>query len=251
MYPKGNYLNQLPRTTSLVIVLMFMLAACNLPANATPTLTLTSTSTITPDATATSTTTPPPTIVPSPTQVVIAVHAKDQPVNCRFGPGLVFEVVGRVNSNQSTQAVGRTSDSLWLNVQDPGNPGGVCWVAASTVETEGEVASLSVVNAPYVTVTNLTVRVEPAKITVACTAFPQVFGFVGEITTNGPAVVTWRWEINTGNGPEKTMIFERAETKAVQEFYRVNGANDYNVKLHVLGPNEMINEANFFAICTP
>lgn len=242
-------MNRLSRTFSLVIVLMFMLAACNLPASATPTPT--STSTTTPDATATSTITPSPTVVPSPTQAALIVRAKDQPVNCRFGPGLVFEVVGRVKSNQSTRAVGRTFDSLWLNVQDPGNPGEVCWVAASTVETEGEVAILSVVNAPLVTVTNLTVRVEPEKITVACSAFPQVFGFVGEISTNGPAVITWRWEINTGNGPDQTLIFERAETKTVQEFYRVNGANDYKVKLHVYSPNEVIAEANFFAICTP
>jgi hypothetical protein len=242
-------MNRFPHTISLMLVLMIMLAACNLPVSATPTPT--STSTTTPDATATSTSTPSPTVAPSPTQVVIAVRAKDQPVNCRFGPGLVFEVVGRVKSNQSTQAVGRTSDSLWLNVQDPGNPGGVCWVAASAIETEGEVATLSVVNGPLVTVTNLTVQVEPAKITVACSAFPLVFGFVGEITSNGPAVVTWRWEIKTGNGPEQTLIFESAGTKTVQEFYRVNGANDYNVKLHVLGPNEMIAEANFFAICTP
>jgi hypothetical protein len=172
-------------------------------------------------------------------------------VNCRFGPGLVFEIIGKVKPNQSTQAIGRTSDNLWLYIQDPGNPGGACWVAASTVEIDGELASLSVVLAPVVTVTNLTVRVAPSKITVACSAFPQVFGFAAEITTNGPTVVTWRWEVNTGNGPEKTLIFERAETKTVQEFYRVNGANDYTVKLHVLGPNDTSSETDFFAICTP
>jgi uncharacterized protein YraI len=241
-------MDQFPRTTSLMLVLMLMLAACNLPASATPTPTSTST---TPDATATLTTTPLPTVVPSPTQAELTVRAKDQSVNCRFGPGLVFEIVGIVKANNSAQAIGRTSDSLWLNVRDPGNPGGVCWVAASAVETEGEVASLSVVNAPLVTVTNLTVRVEPSKITVACSAFPQVFGFFAEITTNGPAVVNWRWEINTGNGPEQTLVFVSADTKTVQEFYRVNGANDYKVKLHVFSPNEMSAEANFFAICTP
>ena len=238
-------MNQLARTTSLMLVLMFMLAACGHPASATPT------STSTPYATATSTVTPSPTLVPSPTQAMLTIRAKDLPVNCRFGPGLVFEIVGIVKPNQSARAVGRTSDGLWLNVQDPGNPGGVCWVAASAVETEGEVASLSVVNAPLVTVTNLTVRVEPSRITVACSAFPQVFGFVGEITTNGPAVVTWRWEVNTGNAPDQTLTFESAGTKTVQEFYRVNGANDYRVKLHVFGPNEMSDAADFFALCTP
>jgi uncharacterized protein YgiM (DUF1202 family) len=246
-------MNQLARTTRLILVLMFILAACNLPASATPTSTLTSTptSTTTPDATVTSTVTPLPTIIPSPTQAALTVRAKDLPVNCRFGPGLVFEIVGIVKPNQSTRVVGRTSDGLWLNVQDPGNPGGICWVAASTVETKGEIASLSVVNAPLVTVTSLTVRVEPSKITVACGAFPQVFGFVAEITTNGPAVVTWRWEVNTGNGPDQVLTFESAGTKTVQEFYRVNGANDYKVKLHILGPNEMGDEADFFALCTP
>jgi uncharacterized protein YraI len=242
-------MNQLARSTSLMLVLMFILAACGLPASATPAST--STPEVIAIATATSTLAPSPTVVPSPAQAALTVRAKDQPVNCRFGPGLVFEIVGIVKPNQSTRAVGRTSDSSWLNVYDPGNPGGMCWVSASAVETEGEVASLSVVNAPLVTVTNLTVRVEPSRITVACSAFPQVFGFVGEITTDGPAIVTWRWEVSTGNGPDQTLAFESAGTKTVQEFYRVNGANDYKVKLHVFGPNEMSDEADFFALCTP
>lgn len=242
-------MNQLARTISLMLVLMFMLMACNLPASATPTST--STPEVIAIATATSTVAPSPTVIPSPTRAALTIRAKDLPVNCRFGPGLVFEIVGIVKPNQSTRAVGRTSDGLWLNVQDPGNPGGMCWVSAGAVETEGEVASLSVVNAPLVTVTNLTVRVEPSRITVACSAFPQVFGFVGEITTNGPAVVTWRWEVNTGNGPDQILTFESAGTKTVQEFYRVNGANDYRVKLHVFGPNEMSDDADFFALCTP
>jgi uncharacterized protein YraI len=242
-------MNQFPRTISLIFVLIFILAACNLPVDATPILTPTSTPT--PDVTATPTITPSPTIVPSPTQAMLTIRAKDLPVNCRFGPGLVFEIVDIIKANQSTQAFGRTSNSSWLNVLDPGNPGGVCWVAASTVETDGEVASLSVMVAPLVTVTNLTVRVEPSRLTVSCSAFPQVFSFIAEITTNGPAVVTWRWEVNTGNGPDQTLTFEGAGIKTVQEFYRVNGANDYNVKLHVLGPNEMIDGANFFALCTP
>jgi hypothetical protein len=239
--PKGNLMNQFPRTTSYVLVLMFVFAACNLPASATPTSKVIATSTVM----------PPPTITPSPTQTVIIVRAKDQPVNCRFGPGLVFEIEDILKPNQSTWAIGRTSDSSWLNIQDPGNPGGVCWVTASNVEVEGKADSLSVAAALPVTVTNLTVRVEPPQITVSCSAFPQVFGFVGEITTNGPVVVTWRWEANTGNGPDQTLTFVGADTKTVQEFYRVNGANDYNVKLHVLGPNEMSAEADFFAVCTP
>jgi len=235
-------MNQLPRTINLVFVLMFIAAACNnLPASATPML----------ESTATSMPAPSPTIALLPTQAALTIRAKEQPVNCRFGPGLVFEIVDIIKPNQSTWAIGRTSDNLWLNVQDPGNPGGVCWVAASAVEIEGSADLLSVASVSLATVTNLTVRVEPSKITVACNAFPQVFGFIAEITTNGPVIVTWRWEVNTGNSPDQTLTFEGAGTKTVREFYRVNGANDYNVKLHVLGPNEMIGEANFFALCTP
>jgi uncharacterized protein YraI len=249
MYPKGNHKNVLLCAAGLVLALMSMLVACNLPANTTPTPPPTSTPT--PEKTATPAVTLSPTVIPLPTRTALTIRAKDQSVNCRFGPGLVFEVVGIIKSNQSTRAIGRTADGSWLNVQDPGDPGGVCWVAAGAVETEGEVTSLSVMAAPFVTVTNLTVRVEPSKITVACSAFPQVFSFVAEITTNGPAIVTWRWEINTGNGPDQMLTFESAGTKTVREFYRVNGANDYNMKLHVLGPNEMIDGAYFFAFCAP
>jgi hypothetical protein len=191
-------------------------------------------------------------MIPAPTQAVIKVSARDQPVNCRFGPGIVFEIMDGVKPNQTAQAIGRTSDGLWLYIQDPGNPGGFCWVAASAVAASKSVDVLPVVNAAEVTVTNLNVRVEPAKIVISCTAFPQVFGFVADITTNGPTVVAWRWEVSTGDvAPEQALTFESAGTKTVREFYRVYSANDYKVKLHVLGPNEISGEASFFAVCTP
>lgn len=239
-------MNQLPRTASFILALMFMLAACDLRAEATPTAA--------PTLAATTTAIPPtsPIAQPSPTQTTIVVHAKSQPVNCRFGPGIVFDTIGGIKPNQSTRAIGRTSDNLWLYIEDPGNPGGMCWLAASAVEIDGKAESLSVVSGPFVTVTHVTVRVEPPTISVSCSAFPQVFGFIAEITTNGPTVVNWRWEVNTGDvASGETLIFERAETKTVQEFYRVNGANDYKVKLHVLEPNDIIEDAIFLALCTP
>lgn len=195
---------------------------------------------------------PSPTVIPTSTAATININAKDQPVNCRFGPGVVFEVVGGLRTRQSAQAVGRTSDNAWLYIRDPGNPGGHCWVAASAVEINGKVDSLSVVNAPVVTVTRLEVGAEPPRIVVSCSAFPQVFSFTADITTNGPTVVTWRWEVSTGDvAPEQTLIFESAGTKTVREFYRVNGPNDYKVRIHVFSPNDTFAEANFFAVCTP
>ena len=208
----------------------------------------TSTPTIQPTVTAK----PSPTVIPTATTTTININAKEQPVNCRFGPGVVFEVVGGLRTRQSAQAVGRTSDNAWLYIRDPGNPGGHCWVAASAVEINGKADSLSVVNAPVVTVTRLEVGAEPPRIVVSCSAFPQVFSFTADITTNGPTVVTWRWEVSTGDvAPEQTLIFESAGTKTVREFYRVNGPNDYKVRIHVFSPNDTFAEANFFAVCTP
>jgi len=241
-------------------IFLVILQAC-IPA---PTQPVTPTSTPAPVATQIPTSTPPATLTPSPTlaptatltltPVLLPVYAstRDQPVNCRFGPGIVFEVVDGLQPRQTAQVTGRTIDNMWWYVQDPNNPGGTCWVFSAAVDMTGDTGLLPVVGAPPVTVDKLEVSVDPPRISVACTAFPQYFLFTGNITANGPTVVKWHWELSTGEvTSDETLIFEQAGTQTVQKSFVVYNPNDYWTQIHITGPNEMVQQANFVANCSP
>jgi hypothetical protein len=245
------------------LVLILLLLACNLPAGgkglATPTATISltfpivattvsplpmPTFTFLPDVLATFTATSTP-------DVPIA-WPKDQPVNCRFGPGVVYAIVSALNPQQTTQIVGKNAEGTWWYVRDPGRPGGFCWVAMSVTNAAGNLEGVAVVAPPLPAVTDIRVRVEPVSASVACNAFPYTFNFSAELTTNGPAAVSWRWELSTGEtSPAETLIFAEADTKSVQDSYRVSGPGDYWVRLHVLSPNEMSQKVEFSMSCTP
>ena len=207
-----------------------------------------------PTANPTATTPPPPTQPPTstPQPAKVFASANDQLVNCRFGPGTIYEVISALDANQSSRADGRDYTNGWLHIHDPLNPGGYCWVSQSAVEVEGEAAALPVHDPPLVTVNKLAVRVEPQRVTVTCENFPQFVLFIAEVTTNGPSIVNWRWEISTGEVSEPaTLIFEEADTKVLQLGYVIHSPNDYWVRLHVNAPNETEEQANFIANCTP
>jgi hypothetical protein len=87
---------------------------------------------------------------------------------------------------------------------------------------------------------------------VACDAFPQVVTISADITATGPANVVWHWELSTGVvSPDKNLLFEEGATKTVQDYYQVNGVNDYLVKVQTTLPNIMIGQSTFKAVCTP
>jgi hypothetical protein len=243
--------------------LLFLALACNLPAERqmpqTPTAVVSPTFsslpptlsplpaltlTFLPDVLATFTATATP-------DVPIA-WPKDQPVNCRFGPGVVYAIVSVLNPQQTTQIVGKNADGTWWYVRDAGRPGAFCWVAVSVTRAAGNLAQVEVVAPSPAGVTDLQLRVEPVSASVGCDAFPYIFNFFAELTTDGPAAVSWRWEWSTGDAsPPVTLLFAEAETKAVQGSYRVSGPGDYWVRLHVLSPNEMSQQAEFRMSCTP
>jgi len=64
--------------------------------------------------------------------------------------------------------------------------------------------------------------------------------------------VIWRWESSTGEtSPEQNLLFEEGGTKMVQNYYQVDSANDYSIRVRTIVPNVVIGEANFKVICTP
>lgn len=249
---------------SAVVIFAIGLSSCNIPAEQivtetpfpsiqpTPGTPTPSIVTLTPFPIETLLTFDLPTITLTSTPSTILASPKDQPVNCRFGPGTSYSVAGALNQGRQAEIIGRNEDSSWWYVRNPSNPATSCWLAASATNTEGNVDSLPVVNPPEIEVTGISVSVDPPAMNVACSAFPQVVVISAQITTSGPSIVTWRWESSAGfASEEKNLLFEEGTTKTVQEYYRVNSANDYTIQLRTLSPNVLIGEAHFKVTCEP
>lgn len=193
-----------------------------------------------------------PTIAPTATSSNLLASPKDQPVNCRFGPGTQYGIAGALNPGRQAEMIGKNEDSSWWYVRNPSDPSTLCWLAASVTDTVGNVEALPVVEPPEIMVTSVNVSVDPPGMNVACNAFPQSVIITAFITTNGPSIVIWRWESSTGKtSPEKNLLFEEGGTKTVQDYYQVDSANDYSIQVRTIVPNVVIGQANFKVICTP
>jgi uncharacterized protein YraI len=191
-----------------------------------------------------------PTVTSTPS--VFLASAKDQPVNCRFGPGTSYAIVGALVIGRQAEIIGRNTDSSWWYVRNPSDPSTSCWLSAEFVQTVGNVEALPVVTPPEIMVTGVYVRVDPPVINVACDALPQVVVISAEITSSGPATVVWHWESSAGIVSEdKTLLFEVGDRKTVQDYYQVNKVNDYIVKVQTTLPNIMTGQASFKVVCTP
>lgn len=204
-------------------------------------------STETPQSTST------PTLIPSTaTPVQLSLLVTDELVNCRYGPGTIYALVNELREGQSARVVGRSENSTWWYIRDPGNPNGVCWVSASVTQIEGDAKRLPVVSPSAVSITKINLRIEPERINVACNQFPQIIFFESEITANGPALVTWRLESSTGYvSTENILIFEESGMQFANGYYQVPVAGDYWIKIHILKPNDVVEQLNFPANCSP
>jgi hypothetical protein len=216
---------------------------------------LTSCATATPAPTATPTVAiipPTPTQVPTATPVRVNLRVTDELVNCRFGPGTVYELMDELHEGESARVVGRNQSSTWWYIRDPGDPNGFCWVSSNVAEIQGTVEELPVEQSPVVTVTKSSLRVEPNRIVVNCNQFPQTIFLEAEVTTNGPTFVTWRWEASTGISSDTvTLVFEQSGKQLINDYYQISAPSEYWVKLHIFTPNETIEQVNIPISCTP
>ncbi|HSK66058.1 MAG TPA: hypothetical protein VK888_03955, partial [Anaerolineales bacterium] len=143
-------------------------------------------------------------------------------------------------------------DVTWVYVRNPSDPSNNCWLSVDFIELNGDTALLPVVGPPEIVVTDIQVSVDPSAMNVACDAFPQSVIISAEITTNGPSVVTWFWESSVGvRSDQKQLLFEAGGTKLAQDFYQVDRAGDYSIRVGSIVPNLRTGEATFKAICTP
>ena len=193
-----------------------------------------------------------PTLTPTAAPVRVDLLVTDKLINCRFGPGTVYELIDELHEGQSASVVGRDATFTWWYIRDPGNPNGFCWVSANVTKTQGTVEKLPVAQSPVPTVTKASLRAEPNRIVVNCDQFPQTIFLEAEVTTNGPTFVTWRWEASTGVSSENViLVFEQSGMQVINDYYQIGAPNEYWVKLHILEPNEIIKQVNIPASCPP
>lgn len=193
-----------------------------------------------------------PTATSTSTPSIVLAWPREQPVNCRFGPDVSYAVVGALIVGRQAEVIGKNIDITWIYVRNPSDPSTSCWLFTDLVNVEGNLEMLPVVGLPEIMVTEINVRVDPPAMNVACDAFPQSVIITAEITTNGPLVVTWYWESSTGTiSNQKQVLFEAGETNTVQDYYRVDRAGDYSIRVRNTPPNSQVGEAFFKVICTP
>jgi hypothetical protein len=198
------------------------------------------------------TSTPLPTFTPTAAPVRVDLRVTGELVNCRLGPGVVYELINELQVGESARVIGRDATFNWWYIRDPGDPNGFCWVSSSVTEVEGNVEELPVVQSPVTTVTKATLRAEPDRIVVGCDKFPQTIFLEAEITTDGPTFVTWKWEASTGISSENViLVFEEAGTQVINDYYQIGAPNEYWIKLHILEPNAITKQVNIPVSCTP
>ncbi len=245
----------------IVLVLMLILQACNLPSNAPVTETPSTEPTQTPSATqppptetptqtALPTDTPLPTFTSTPT--VPIVFPKDVAVNCRYGPGTVWVVLSGLSVGQSAQIIGRSADFNWWYVVDPLNGSKNCWVAGSVVNTAGNLSPIPVVETPKASVTKVTVKIDPTTISVpGCIGPIPASKITGTIETNGPATVKWYFETQQGGVmPNQMTEFDAFGSKDITvEYTPPLTAGTYWVRLIVTSPNSIQAEITYKIEC--
>ncbi|HJS18921.1 MAG TPA: SH3 domain-containing protein [Anaerolineales bacterium] len=193
-----------------------------------------------------------PTATSTSTPSVTLASAREQPVNCRFGPDVSYAIVGALIVGRQAEVIGKNIDVTWVYVRNPSDPSTNCWLYVDLLNLEGNVDLLPVVGSPEIMVTGIRVSIEPPAMNVACDAFPQSVIITAEITTNGPSIVTWYWESSVGiTSAQKQVLFEAGDTKIVQDYYQMDRAGDYSIRVHSILPNLTAGEATFKAICTP
>ncbi|HET7145374.1 MAG TPA: hypothetical protein VFI68_15240 [Anaerolineales bacterium] len=248
------------RTLLTSFVLLFAVLACNLPgqgdatqAPEAPVITETSAlplDTPIPTFTSAPTNTPLPTLTPTPT--IPIAWPLDKGVNCRFGPGIEWATIGALLVGQTATIQGKNSNGSWWYVTTQNDPGKPCWVAASVTLTAGNLLNLPIVNSPFASVTNVSVKLDPKEINLAlCMVLVPPITIQGTIETNGPTLVKYYFETEQGGQkPIEQINFNSADSKIVETTYTPPGsAGSFWVRLIIVSPNDKVGEAKYKVVC--
>lgn len=238
---------------TLLSFIVILILACNLPAG-TPTAPATDTPQPTAaEAADVATDSPAPVIVASATAIAPPVPSAPvaspdgQPVNCRSGPALSWDIVLLLPVGKVVEIAAKTSDGTWFEVRNPTASGGFCWVSSSVVTTNGDLSGVQVVAAPPTPIpptsvagiiSDLSVTVSPTSISVGgCMGPVQPSTARATITVSGPIKIQWHFETQQNGKLQKYIQnFPKAGTKYVSETFTPKlTAGTYWVKLVIDG----------------
>lgn len=240
-----------------IILITALMLACNLQRVATPTdspdtLPPDSGITLTPSTEAVVVPSATPTITLSPTPSVPMVTPKADGVNCRYGPGTAYIILGALPAGSSVPILGKTSDEKFWLINNPTVSGQKCFVAASVTNTSGNTASVPFVDIPPSLVTNVTAN-NPANINVAgCMGPIQSIKLKGLIEVNGPVTVVWHFETQQGGVlPSYTSIITEFGTTEVNDnsYTPPLVPGTYWVHLVITSPASMVGVASYTISC--
>lgn len=189
---------------------------------------------------------PPPTDTVAPPTETIAPTATLEPTssapmikanidtNCRYGPAPDYGVIGYLMVSDGKQPVrGRNSSNTWWYIANPDYPTASCWAWGDSTAVEGDIGSLPVVNAP---VPGLEAGASPKNYSGAC---PVTITFLANITMNGPATITYRFEAAGGGSTANASV---TISNAGGGTVTVSTTKDYNadtedkIRIHVVSP---------------
>lgn len=192
--------------------------------------------------------TPTETPLPTPTSTPDAPIAwpKNLGVNCRYGPGKEWEVVSSLLVDTVTEIKGRTVDTSWWYIEDPLNLDSSCWVSYDVVETAGNLNIIPIVEPPVASVTD--VSLDQVVVTFTSCGSENQVTFNGAVTTNGPTMVTYHWELSDAaqdTTPDATLEFTQAGDQGVSTNAFSADCGDYTATLRVTKPNGIFAEKEF------
>lgn len=251
------------RFSTIAIILLFLLASCNLnsttatlaPDTEEPTHTVilpSDTPAVPPTDTIVPTPSDTPTITPTLTPSVAMVTPTTEGVNCRFGPGTNYISIGGLKAGTSAALQGQNGDGTWWQIINPNDISTKCWLAASATTVSGNMASVPVQPAPQALVTTVTVT-NPDTISVpGCIGPIQPIRLVGTIDVNGPTPVTWHFETQQGGAlPDHTLVFDKYGPLSVLEtsYTPPLVAGTYWVKLFITAPNSVTAQGTYTIAC--
>lgn len=181
-----------------------------------------------------------PTDIPlTATPSVPMVAAIDRGVNCRFGPSTYYAAIDALLVGSPVPIIGRIEDSSWWQINTPSGGSGNCFVAASVTQTSGNLAGIPIVQAPFVSVTDVQLSVNVIQKQFCKQAIVDVSA---KITVNGPTKVSYHYAVVTPTSSTETAytIVEYSEAgEYLIEFQELaTECGDHSLTLMVTDPNQ-------------
>lgn len=195
-----------------------------------------------------------PTVTPTATSGIPLLMAKEQAVNCRYGPGAEWAVVTTLDTGLAAEIIGKSQDGSWWYIRHPLRMSLSCWVSDKVATVSGNRGSVPVIPMPVAQVTKVQVAANVANYANCAGPNGTPVWFIGKITTTGPGTVKYRWELRgnlTLDYAEEEYTFSQADTGTVESSALFLPCGDYRVVLHVLVPNEKQDEFSFMVTQSP